>query len=551
MAIDLSTLLGQTAAVNDAGAQATQEILGTYGQIKSANEDRITAVQKKAASDTIVMQQIELGQLTAQQNTREAATALGTNMDDLGQIVTTLGADMKNSYAKARAALQRVNELRSADFIGNPLGYFSAQFALPSAINAYNSAAEEFNLAYATNQGLQSATQSIATTQAAIAETKSAATIQAKADAIAAAAADASSAIKIENLKYNILGIQAVQEMTGAALERNFRAYNAIESAEGRALQRKQLELSEKSLQLSIDERTERLQQNKLAREEEAELAATVNMGRAAVNLPPLPQTKVLQLMKMGGDFGAQMRDFYSIGARTSSIGEPVIAPSPAEAGKTILQTKAPLVGSVKPVKELVTSAYGLAKSGQLAQQNADFRLLDTKNEPAVLDAANKVIQSQVSSMAKQIKPGDATNIYAGAPLPELINLRAMQEQPFVVKVLAPQVEAGMIENDPSKVMAIALAAAQKNEITYKEAVAGVTALYKAAVAQNNETKQYSRFGIPRQTSYPARIVPPGFEQYGVPYKETFDLTNETDVGTFMNKALSTRLVNTFRLFAQ
>lgn len=526
--VDISSILNAVNNQNYSSQTVADTIISDTNAVQAAGEDKLKSITQQTDSQIIVDSAKASGELRAQQNSRNAATSLGTNMDLASSVINSLGSRMVDEYTKADINLQAIHNKESTGFLDSPLQYIANQFTLPQDREEYNYHAQRFNLAEQALASLNSATQSTTLTQNAIAEIKTAASLEAATQVTKAKSAQLADEVKQQNLLYNIQGLKIVQDINQQGVDLLFKTQSALVSQENLDIARQHLEETRKVHMLQLEERQDKIDKNKADLAEVQELGKTINDGRFSLGLAPIPTGRAIQLMKMGGDIGNQIKYQYSIGALQQSVGKPIIAEEPGMAAKVVTETQAPLSPAMDPIRKLLTSVYSDAATGKLDKK------IDIKNEGQVIGATNSTIKTVVSNMAANIKTGDTTNIYAAPDLASVSTSQAVQDSVLYQKVFQPALVAGnLTESNPDLLISLATNATQKGIISYEEAVQGITNYYKQVTLLNNTTKDYSRVGITPQTTFNTKIQDPT----GLMTK--YDLTNPTMVSNLIAKKLA------------
>lgn len=500
----LASILSQVAGTNTASQSAISGIQASYSDLQSVGKSMVDALTQKGADDSLVSKTAGLGQLRAQENARNVASALGTNMDDTGQVLTSLGQTMLDSYTQSQAAGQTLHDLNSISFLDDPLSWIGAQFSKGKATEDYNFQATRYNSAEQTMSGLLTLTSADAKVQNDIAQTKTAASVQAASDSVAQDAIINQQKVKQQNLLYNVEGITRVQQMNEQQLNNSVQALSAVMSSEQLGLSQQRLAMERTQNAQNATLLAQRIQEGQMNLDEQNQTASYINAGRAVQGLPAIPPGKSIAMLKMGGTVGQQMKDAYTIGASTDSLGKPIISDNSGDAARILVSSKAPLTPVQAPLKSLLTDTYVGVASGSLAKN------IDLKNPQAVMASADAFIQTRSKNMQAVINPGDATNIYAPPDIKSIASLPAVANTPLVTKVLAPAITANSLTKfDPEVISGMALAAVQNGTISFNDAVQGIVTLSSGAIQTNNTTKDYTKFGIAPQTTLNMKVLNP------------------------------------------
>ena len=132
---------------------------------------------------------------------------------------------------------------------------------------------------------------------------------------------------------------------------------------------------------------------------------------------------------------------------------------------------------------------------------------------PATVPKGTEAIQADfdmrarqfMESKAQEIKTGDTSNPYVGAPFSVLAEANAVKTTPLFKKVLEAK---GMKELNPDTILEAALAGMIAKVVTPSEAANGIATIFKtAALLNNTESGGYNRAGLPNQTSYNVQVT--------------------------------------------
>lgn len=487
MAMDLEGVL----AVIEQGRNATQDIalkiVDAYGAQSGALGSGISAVDQRGKSEAVIAEQEQRGLLTAQQNTRAAATAFGTNMDDPSQIVSMLGQDMRASYARMKAQQARVNKIEQGATLSNPLGLLTNIVIGDEERAKLQSAENDFNLAANTLQSINQATQQTARTNLAIAETKSEASVQAELDKIEANAKIAKAELGARLAGVNVQMLQSLDSLNARQTSMAVQMYQLGVQEEQRTWMRSMRE-AEAALK----------SEDKAAAE--ATLAAW-NKGRELQGQPPGSSADLklaLQLDKENANFLVQV-------GYQSLKGSSVIRYGPNAFGSMsnlqrnnieVPPTQQPIVNQLDTWLSELTSPQALIDYG-VAKGIADATTLfnDKKNAPAV---RNEYLVKRAAFDQSVVDPKNEANIYTPPPIDVLKNKPYLLENKFLASELAPSVEAGgNIKFNPSQLLSQAKDKVLSGEYSTSEIAEGLSWAAQQLALTNNATKNYLGFGLP------------------------------------------------------
>lgn len=491
----LTEILTATANQNNLLASNVDKITNIYTQAAGKGEVAAESARAAGESAAIVASARELGLLTAQQNTTKAALALGTKMDDASEIVTSVAADMRDSYNRARADLETIRANQSISVAEDPLGWLGVQLgAGDDAIAAYNANKNIYEASSSHLSAINALTTQSAQTQAAIAETRTAASVEAAAKGLKAETDAKVAAIEQQNLLLNVQGLKTVNDMNQQQLSNLYHQRQAVQNEKMFAMQQESHALAVKEAKVRLAKAEEGGDDDSVVRWAQQGMAALTG-GTA----PLLPKKDVLRLIAMKEPMYAQA---LAIGARLDMTGKLSISPNVGEAATIIASTKAELPAGMAPVKGLLTTALSSTLSGKGGAP------VDTKDARAVAERTSTFVKLEVNRMLGNINTSDPkANIYAPPPLRSIAdNSPAVRDSALFSIILSPQVQNGMIDFEPNKIVQLAIAGVKDKKISLEDAVAGITTLSRAAGEINNTTRQYEAVGLPTQTSFNVKL---------------------------------------------
>lgn len=530
--IDLSDILDDVNNNNASLEETKTRIQQSYGSVQAAGDVRAQATLDSGNAAASVVGQTETGLLKAQNNSRQIAARLGTNLESNSARVIELADQMHTYFDAANRDLDVVHAKQSTSFASNPIGYLANQFTVGKDIDQYNYDVQKHNLASNELDSLNALTQQSTQTQVAIAATRSAASVQDKVTAITEKAKADAAEITQQNNIYNIDQLKTVQALNSTELQNRFNAFNAINMDEQRKFSNEQRLLARQEAETRLQDLKDRAAQKKLVDQDLIDIGDTVNLGRSSLGLPAIPVSKAMQMMKIGGDLGKQIQEQYKLGAIRDSTGQVVLGTSPSEAARVIITTGAPLSPGAQPVKDYVLGVYG-----EVMQSGGDpLHPVTSKSSVGEVDAAvNQAINTTSHAMLANIKPGDHTNIYQAPDLGSIAaNNIGVATSPLYQTVFKPVVNAtknNVVETNPQVILDQSMAAVAAGQVSYNDAVQGVATIFQAATALNKATKQYGQFGLPAPSpanEYNVRI------KTGLFYNKSYNLSNPTDVVRYM-----------------
>lgn len=517
---DLLSAVGLKNEELKATSQTLQNIFGVQVQEQQAQLQQQAIADSKSVE---VAQARELAALQAQNNSRSIAASLGTNMDESSQVLTTLSSDAKDAAVDAAAKNKELSRAASSKFLDDPVQFIKDQLFLESKETDAKVANLRAQSAASNLSNLQSLTQQAASSQQAIAATRTDASVQASLEGLAATAAAKTAEQKVQNAGINFRGIQSLQELSLQEINLKSTAYNVSRQEEQLRLSRESHALQAQSLQLSIDERTDRIEQKKADREEEEGLAGIVRAGAAVFgykDVNAFPTSKILQLLKLKDP---KVSQYLQAGMKTTAIGYPIISENAGEAAHIISQSGAPLRPEQDSIKRFL---QGVWQEGVTANQGA---------KPEVIQAAvGKVAVQQAAIAGKNIKLNDASNIYAPPPLPTVLGIPAITSSKLFAGVFKDQMASGSLkEFNPDQIIEMTVAGIQAGKVSINDASEGLQGIFNGAKEINNRSKNYPGFGLPLQTGYNTTVVS------GLGFSRAYDLTQKQAIDQILNSKLS------------
>lgn len=475
-----------------------QAVTDSYRQIQDLGSVRVEAVRDAGAADAVVVGAKEVGELRRQEAAVTMATALGSNLSDAAEVITALGLKARSDFSKAEVARKEYYKTQQSGFFDDPLGYIVNNFmgGTEAVASKYNEAAQEYNATVGRLDTIAAQTTAHAQAQAAIAQTRTAASVEAAATSVTLKAADQAIQIKQQNLLYNVQGLETVQKLNAQQLSNLFQLNSAVMSEKHLALAAAQLKLSTETHKIALEERLQRIEERKDKKESLETLGATVNLARNALGLAEMPPSKAYSMMQIGGPVGEAIKEQYAMGANIESFGRPFVSDNPGTAARLVMNARAPLSAAMKPVRDMITTAYDdTLKSNKIPG-------LDKKDPRQVDAAATAMVREIATSMAANIKSGDATNIYAAPTISSITEVAPGVKDTAFFKNVLSDVAPSLPELNPSIALNLARAGVQSKKITFQEAVEGITILFNGAVATNNATKDYLRVGVKPQVGF-------------------------------------------------
>ena len=523
--ISLTGIIEQANSVGMMLSEQTDKITQLLSQ-SAATVGMDKAILEQASKDLQLTTSTKLaGDLSTQQARIKIGTDFGTNRQAQNQIYSALAEMERSAWAKETDARQRVQEKQSVDFFSNPLKYIVNQVTVEKDLNDLKNAESLRKAAAQRIQDLNAVTQSSAQVQANFAETLT----QESADAaIRLAAVNTQRAMNETELKaiqYNIEAIRIARDAPIKNLELMFQIRSAQQAEEQLGISRRSAARQDMLAQLAI-EREKRLaakegQDANAQAENESQIMSYVNTGRALRGLAPITdmkQKEVLQILRAGPNskLGQEFLFDFNMGQQ-ESFKQGTGGARFAENGSQMLQ----LLQSGIPINttaEQQTVLTRLKDAVALTQGQNAKQPLDPKDK----EGAMKRLQQNVDAIVKQdmdnVRLGDAKNPYSIPTLNVLAaSIPSIAANPAYNLSLKKRVEAGEDFTDPGKIITALAEDMRAGKISYAQALSA-TEIFTRAVAINNESKGFKRFGLPEANEFNAIVdtmpmIPGGSQQ--------------------------------------
>lgn len=547
MSIDLSSVLEQTNQFTSQAAKAANDLFNlSTEQAVASSED--SDLQRSIGLNNQVIESAKLGAEFATQNAKiKGANALGTNIKDQGEVLTSLSTSILDLIKQKDVALQTIKAKQSVGLFDDPLQYIMNQVTLPDDIAKHNAINEDLNARETAVETLNKLSQSTNLTQSQLTESITQAGMEATSKNTAAAATLAANKSSRDALAYNAQGITAALNVSKEILGSEFNVINAQNAQTHIDIALQHLELSRQEFDFRKQEKAISDAARNKETDTDSYVMSKVNDGLTRMGMSPIPlgsprAGSILALVKTNSPAGKLYAEAFQISQDSELAGgATILAPSPARAVELINTVPGiKLTGPQMAVKELLGNAVQIVAT-EAAKPGSTINLKDSGSRNA---AINFEATNILSKQAAKIIPGDQTNVFNIPSLGTLINASPeMQKLPVVAKVLAPAIAAGVDVSDPDKAFSLVGAALNAKTITYPEAIE-LTSVYSRGVKVNMEARQLQSLGlnlIPRNSTDPSIYsynvpITAGDPKSGLNSKAIVDLTKPDQVGRALNK---------------
>ena len=507
-----------------------EELVKTSETLKSVfgvqvQEQRVQAEQQAIADEKSieVAKAKETAALQAQNNARSVAASLGTNMDESSQVLTSLATDYRSAAVDAAAKNKELSRAVSSKFLDDPIQFIKDQIFLESTETEAKVATQRASSAAATLSNLQSLTQGAAVSQNAIAATRTDASVQASMEGLAAESGAKAAAQRIQNAGINFNGIQKLQELSLQEINLRSTAYSAARQEDQFKLAQENAAFQRENQALLRQERLDRLEQKQADRAEEEDLANLVRAGAAVFgykDVNAFPTSKILQLLKLKDP---KVSQYLTAGMKTTAIGYPVVSENVGEAAHLVATTGAPLRPEQDNLKRFLQSMW---QEGITANPGA--------KQEFIVSQVSKFASSTAAMQGKNIKPGDASNIYAPPALPTVLGIPAITSSPLYQGVFKEQMQTGVLkEFNPDQLIEMTVAGIKAGKVSINDASEGLQGIFNGAKEVNNRSMNYPGFGLPLQKGYNTTVTS------GLGFSRAYDLTQKQAIDQILNSKLS------------
>lgn len=534
--VDITSLMNLIGGASGATSGLQQQLEAATGSKKEAITAGSEAEQAAIVNSGIIEAQKHAGQLQAQTYGRQAASSLGTNMSDDSQIVTQLGAVMRQSALDVIAKAAKVNQTASrSDIFGNPAGFAYDLLYGDAERGALEGATTQFDAASKVMQGLNTATQQNVISQNAIAETKTEATLAAQQELIGNQALMAANAAKEKLAGADMNYINMMDSLNARQVQLATSAYNIQAQQEQRAWMRADRELA----------RQDRLD----AKGGDEVLLNYYNAG--AMELGQATVSSMAGLRALSSVNKAKMDYLISRGAEIATTGSARMASNPLEALRAVNDFNLPLNPAQRSVADKFTAQLSNATTVGNVEEMLMLQGMDPKiAKRAAMEAAGDKKQwatlqrdwlnLKAKRDAEVVNVGDGSNIYAPPALDFLAGKAELDTNPFLSKYIKPMVAAGGgAAFDPSKFLEFAGNAVMEDKMSVSEISDGIVWMASQAALSNNATVNYHKtFGVSPQEKLVMPTTVKGGSFFGNSVKNV-NLTDPTAVTSRILDAVS------------
>jgi len=506
----------------------TAAIQSSYDQTQS----RYQQIGAAAALDTTVK---GMGALQVQDAANRSGLELNVDPGDTMGRQRADAEELLQAQSDQSTALAEIKRKQSTSFFDDPLGWITNQFTINSDIDQYNTAEETAASATRNIQQRAAALDSNVKAFRLQQTTLSAASIQAQAEQAKNLALIQSDEAARQSLITNANNIKEQVSLSGQQLQAQATVLDS-------KVKQENIQIALEHLALSREEFEWKKLEKKHGEAANQYVVDTINRGLEVMdpNQPKLDSNSPRALALLSGKVPLdgllkQAYDLGEVNRRLSPNG-----------------TQTRLLGTT-PVQTLQTLAY---KPALAPDQQAGVSLLtnaaaEAEKDPTYVQlknakdfaGANARMNELIKGVFKQqaVLVDGPTNIYHLPAAAEIIKQSpGLQELPFVQKVLAPLIKAGVPTTEPSQVYSAGLDAVKKGDITANQFAIDYAAIYKQGQRVNVASKQIMNLGIAPEEAYRTKINTGSF------ISDTVDNANAGEVLRSVSKSMARESLKDF-----
>lgn len=494
--MDLTTIIQQAALLNNSQTAQAQQI----SDLMAGASKEASGAAKNLEQAGQLARDVEFTKLQGELNTQNArvkvANAFGTNANAQSDIITSMGASMREDAIKLVEQQNRVSKIEAnSDLISNPLGWLTDLLHGDDARAQRDALAASFDTKSKLVQNLNSATQTSVATQNAISETLTQTSIKQAAQLKVLDANNQAAQARIEAAKYGASSIEALQTVGAQNFSRQMQVYNAVE--ENARWQ--------ESKRAMLEQRAEKKEIN----DDVNDMVERINAYRQTFSLPSVNAAYVKRNWG-SGKVGDMLRDQELAGWRiidNNGSTEGALGAKPSEAYFQVKSNDIKTPPAWKPSMDILEEAESKFRDQMNQLDPKTGKAVSASMTPETSQAAfDSLVAETAQTYQKRIKP-DAGNPYEAPPIESVLQsptreAQELKESKFGKLVLQTMVQTGVAKPTPELLMATALSSMEKDGLTLSEVRDGVTTYYREAVGLVNASGGFATMNVPAMTTY-------------------------------------------------
>lgn len=491
MNLDLSSILSAITSQNTTLRTAIQELTG-IGESRQQVRDSMTSdITRSGEAAAIEESASGLGALSAQQNARKAASALGSNMDLSSEVITALGMRVRDASMSALETLDTIKRKEKVGLLDNPIEFIMNQVSLGSDYSNYNLAVEEHNQASSALGAINTATSQSAAAQLAIAQTVTEASIAAKVERTRLAANLIAKENQIRGFADNQDNIAKTIQLEGQQLQNHLAARQVYQDERNFDMRQQEFASSQKAQAVNLARMEKELNKDTLDEQDQVMITTAINVARSQMGLGQVQPREVQRILKLGGAVAEDLRSQYLIGASSVSTNKAIISTSPAEALAILNRNKGKLKSS--KLNEFIRGIPDLAQS----KDPLAFQSLEPAKQVKLIDS---LARTEARTQQDWIKAGDSTNIYQLPDAATILSSAGLSKSDLYSKVLKPVLDTQQDKTlDPAKIISLTAAAIAAKTVKFETVAAELDTYFAQAKVLNNDFNDYEQIGLPNQ----------------------------------------------------
>lgn len=495
----------------------------------------IVDVQKIGQAKTVEATARATGEMVAQDQARSIISQ--------AQGFETLAGLLEKSTAVAKEVAVRTDVVRKEKetrLIDDPLTWIKSAVDWDNNEKKLIGAVDQLQTIHGAAQSIGNQIGVIGTQSRANAKVITDASIQAQADRLEAEASLQAAQLRLDGLKYNTQGVQAV----AAASDRDLKLATDVANF-GRAEAQYQLALEEEARRREQfnwqREQARAIRDEKISEKQfEERTVQYIQLGEAARGITPSSPQMIKDMIKLNKGLTQEYIDLYKNGEIASRTGQGIIAETPAKV-LSILSRDPTLIAQLpeqqKKVAEILLNAQAvLGDKSVRAKEGLDDDKTGTKSSRVVTQA----VQTQIQRALAYVGNNPDNVFYIGDPSSyigskESPGVSAFQRYPLTGIVFNPAIEAGIPLSDPTIPWKLTLEAVKAGKINSSQAAADFSQIYKRMSALHRAGVDFKKFAI---------ALPPDGASYRVKIGgEIVDVTDFPAVARAMNAELARQAV--------